>query len=106
MLPRLTACGRGFYLRRDTKAGGLPGAQSSCPLHHLPSVGGGSDLPQGWEELGRTGTFSECSQREPGLPANLVTSKLVSQILQSLAETCRPACSLHSLWAAKQFLRC
>lgn len=64
-----------------------------------------SVLPQGWEELGRTGTFSKCSQREPGLPTNLVMSKLVSQILLSLAEACRPACLLHLLWAAKPFFK-
>lgn len=80
----VNSCGKRFYLwRQDTKAGGLSGAQSSCPLHHLPSVRGGSDLLQGRGELGRAGTFSECSQREPGLPTNAI-----SQILLSLGEAC------------------
>lgn len=80
------------------------GAQKGCPLHHLLSVRGGSGLLQGCEELGRTGTFSKCSQREPGFPTNLVTSKLVSQILLSLAEACLLA-SL-ALGCKTDFLRC
>lgn len=95
----------------STSGAGHTGRTAARGPGQLPSAapavcrGGGSDLPQGWEELGRTGTFSTCSQREPGLPTNLVTSKLVSQILLSLAEACWPACLLHSLWAAKPFFK-
>lgn len=81
MLPRhggVNGCRRGFYLRSGTQR-----RERGCPLHRLP-VRAGAALPQGCQELGRTGTFSKCSQREPGFPINLVTS----QILLSSAEAC------------------
>lgn len=94
----------------STSGAGHKGRRAAWGLEQLPSAApaicqGRSGLLQGWEELGRTGTLSKCSQREPGLPTNLVTSKLVSQILPSLAEACRPACLLHLLWAAKPFFK-
>lgn len=95
-------CRRGFYLwsrtrRQECWLGAGRAARCTTCLCR-----GGSDLPQGCEELGRTGTFSKCSQREPGFPTNLVMTKLVSQILPSLQ---RPACLLHLLWAAKQIFK-
>lgn len=75
----------------STSGAGHRGRSTGCsglPLHHWLAVRGGSDLLQGCEELGRTGTFSKCSQREPGFPTNLVVSELGSQILLSLAEAC------------------
>lgn len=78
------------------------GAQQGCCVPHLPSVG--RVWSAGAEELGRTGTFSKCSQREPGLPTNLVMSKLVSQILLSLERPCLLA-SL-ALGCKTDFLRC
>lgn len=77
-------CRRGFYLWNRTQ-------RQKCWLQWLPSAPlagcqGGSDLPWGCEELGRTGTFSKRSQRELGFHNNLVVSELVSQILLSLAE--------------------
>lgn len=78
------SCRRGFYLWNRTQ-------RQECWLQWLPSAPlagcqGGSDLPRGCEELGRTGTFSKCSQGESGFHNNLVVSELVSQTLLSLAE--------------------
>lgn len=68
---RFNGCRGGFYLwSRTQRQERWLGARNGCPLHHLPSVRGGSGLPQGCEELGRTGTFSKCGQREPGFPTN------------------------------------
>lgn len=63
------------------------GAQQGCCVPPLPSVGRvwSAGAVRSW---GRTGTFSKCSQREPGFPTNLVMSKLVSQILLSLERPC------------------
>lgn len=99
-------CRRGFYLRRRTqRQERWLGARNSCPLPPPAVCRGGSGLPQGCEELGRTGTFSMRSQREQGFPTNLVTFKLVSQILLSLAEGKLPACFTH-FGLQNRFLRC
>lgn len=68
------------------KGGGAGSGQERLPSALAAACRGGSGLPQGCEELGRTGTFPKCSQREPGFPTNPVMSKLVSQILLRLAE--------------------
>lgn len=64
---------------------------------------GGPGVLQGRGELGRAGSFSQRSQRKPGFPSGLVLSKLVSQILLSLAEACP---LLHLLWAAETVRFC